>query len=116
DGLVIDSGYTNLMRPELNRSWLVSGTVAATRAENVIEASQAGSMCVGLVFLTDIPKSPGARPQLYDFVNLEAFPAGQYAFNSVGDVGRTIRKFTTKLLTAFDLKIEEIEKKKTITK
>ncbi|HWF20191.1 MAG TPA: hypothetical protein VG754_13050 [Verrucomicrobiae bacterium] len=97
EGLVIDSGYTNLARTQINRSWLIPGTVAAERATNVIEEVHPGAFCIGLVFLTDLPKSPGAKPKLYDYVNLEAFPAGHYTYVSVGDLHRTVRKFSTKL-------------------
>src|SRR5260370_19175513 len=36
DGLVVDSGYTNLIRSPLNHSWLVPGTVPAQRAANLV--------------------------------------------------------------------------------
>src|SRR5882672_3641425 len=40
DGLVIESGYTNLMRAPLDRSWLVPGTVTASRAPDLIEGRE----------------------------------------------------------------------------
>jgi hypothetical protein len=95
DGLVIDSGYTNLMRAPLNRSWLVPGSVKAEPAANLVEGNQPACVCVGLVFLTDLPKKPVAR--VYDYVNLTCYPSGQYTYTSVGDVRRTIRKFSAKL-------------------
>ena len=116
DGLVIDSGYTNLMREPLNRSWLVPGTAAATRATNVIEANQPGSVCLGLVFLTEIPRKPDAKPRLYDYVNLEAFPAGQYTWTSVGDVQRPLRRFSTKIEKAIEWRLDETGKQKTPVK
>jgi hypothetical protein len=100
DGLVVDSGYTNLMREPLNKSWLIPGTVTAARAVNLVEASQPDAICIGLVFLTDVPKSRGARPKLYDYVNLEGFPVGQYTYTSVGSLQRTVRQFTTRLENA----------------
>jgi len=60
DGLVVDSGYTDLLRPPLNKSWLIPGSVVASRAANVIEGREPESVCVGLVFLEDIPKARGA--------------------------------------------------------
>src|SRR6516165_10374212 len=33
EGLVVDSGYTNLDQPPLNRSWLQPGAVATGRAQ-----------------------------------------------------------------------------------
>ncbi len=56
DGLVVESGYTDLLRPPLTDSWLVPGTVTATPAPNLVESREPGSVCVGTVFLTDLPK------------------------------------------------------------
>ena len=97
DGLVVDSGYTNLMRAPLNGSWLIPGTAEATRATNLVEGKQPDDICVGLVFLTDVPKTPGTKPKLFDYLNLEGFPMGQYTYTSVGDLQRTVRRFTTKI-------------------
>jgi hypothetical protein len=108
DGVVVDSGYTNLVRPPLDSSWLLHGTVQAQRAINLVENNQQDSMCIGLVFLTDLPKKPVAA--VYDYVNLAGFPAGQYTYTSVGNVQRTIRKFSTKLVKAVQWKVDEDER------
>lgn len=108
DGLVIDSGYTNLTRYPLNRSWLVPGAALAARATNVIEGRQPDSVCIGLVFLTDLPKGP--KPKLYDYVDLEAFPTGQYTYKSVGELQRTIRKFSCKLTKAVEWELQGRQK------
>jgi hypothetical protein len=102
DGLVVESGYADLMRPPVNQSWLIPGTVTATRPANLVEANQADAVCVGLVFVTDLPNSRGAqpKPKLYDYVNLEGFPVGQYTYDSIGGIQRTVREFTTKLANA----------------
>jgi hypothetical protein len=100
DGIVVDSGYTNLMRTPLDQSWLIPGTATATRAAGIVEASQPDAVCVGLVFVTDLPKSRGAKPKLFDYIVLEGFPVGQYSYTSVGDLQRTVREFTTKLPNA----------------
>ena len=97
DGLVIDSGFTNLLRAPLNRSWLVPGIVSASRPAHSVERSEPGSLCVGLVFLTNLPKSRGTRPKLYDYVMIEGYPAGESTYTSVGTVQRTIRKFSANL-------------------
>lgn len=110
EGLVIDSGYTNLARDPLNRSWLMPGTVVAARARNVIEGSQPDSICIGQVFLTDVPGIAGPIPKLYDYVSLEAFPIGQYTYHSVGDLQRTVRKFSTKLAKAVEWQLQQSEK------
>jgi hypothetical protein len=108
DGLVVDSGYTNLMRPPLNLSWVVPGTVTSRRAANMVEGNQPESVCIGLVFLTGQPKKP--VPKLYDYINLVGYPMGQYTYTSVGDVHRTVRRFSAKLANAVQWKLDEQEK------
>ena len=116
DGIVVDSGYTNLMRAPLNQSWLIPGTAEAVRASNLVEANQPDAVCLGLVFLTDLPKSPGAKPKVFDFVNLEGFPMGQYTYTSVGDLKRTVRRFTTKVANSVRWNFEENVNPSTPTK
>jgi hypothetical protein len=99
-GLVVESGYTNLLRPPLDRSWLVPGTVQAAREPNLVEANEPGCVCVGLVFLTDIPKSRAAKPKPYDYVVIQGYPAGQYTYTSVGTTQRTVRRFSAILQSA----------------
>jgi hypothetical protein len=103
DGLVVDSGYTDLLRPELSRSWVAPGTVAATRPPNLVEAKTPGSPCVGLVFLTDTPKRPAVK--LYDYVIIEAYPAGDYVYEAVPGVTKTIRRFSAQLEYAVQWKL-----------
>jgi hypothetical protein len=102
DGLVVESGYTDLLRSPINESWLIPGTVTATRPPNLVEANQPDAICIGLVFVTDLPKGRGAqaKPKLYDYVYLEGFPVGQYTYNSIGGIYHTVREFTTKLQNA----------------
>ena len=110
DGFVVDSGYADLSRPPLNESWLVPGTVTATRPANLVEANYPDALCVGLVFLTDLPKSRRVIPKLYDYVNIEGYPAGKYIYTSVGDVQRTVRKFTHNLDNATQWQFGQTEK------
>jgi hypothetical protein len=101
DGLVVDSGYTNLMRSPLNKSWLAPGTVQAARAANLVEGNEPGCVCVGLVFLTALPRArPPAKPKPYDYVVLQAYPAGHYTYTSVGTIQRTVRRFAGTLPSA----------------
>jgi len=108
DGLVIDSGYTNIMRDPLNRKWLIPGSVQGRHAANVVEGDQPACVCIGLVFLTDLPKKP--KPKVYDYVNLIGYPTGQYTYTSVGDVRRTVRRFSAKLTHLVQRKFDESEK------
>jgi len=103
DGLVVDSGYTNLLREPLVRSWLVPGTVSASRAAGLVEGNSPDSVCVGLVFLTDLPKSRRLKPKLYDYVIIEAYPAGHYTYHSIGTIERSVRRYSGILEKAVDL-------------
>jgi hypothetical protein len=107
-GLVVDSGYPDLLRPELSRSWVAPGTVTTSRPPNLVEEKVPGAICVGLVFLTNIPKRPDVKA--YDYVNIEAYPAGQFAYQPVPNVSKTIRKFAVRLESAVQSNLDASEK------
>ena len=94
-GLVVDSGYTDLLRPELSQSWVAPGTVTTSRPANLVEENAPGSPCIGLVFLADIPKRPAVK--IYDYVIIEAYPAGEYIYQPVPGVTKNIRRFSARL-------------------
>jgi hypothetical protein len=110
DGLVVESGYTNLLRDPLTKNWLVPGTVVASRADNLIEQDEPGSVAVGRVFLTDFPKSRKAKPARYDYVIIEGYPAGEYTYTSLGTIQRTVRHFSAVLAKAVDLNLQAVAK------
>ena len=105
DGLVVESAYTNLLRAPLGKSWLLPGTVAASRPSNLVEGKEPGCVAVGLVFLTGLPKSHSEKPRQYDYVVVQGYPAGQYTYTSVADVKRTVRRFATTLPNAVQLNL-----------
>lgn len=105
-GLVVDSGYTDLLRPPLNQSWLIPGRVVASRPAGLVESCEPESICVGVVFLTDLPRLRGAKPRPYDYVTLLAYPTGQFTFTSVGTVQKTVRRFSGTLLKAVDWNLQ----------
>jgi hypothetical protein len=109
DGFIVDSGYTNLMRDPLNRSWLVPGTAIATHATNILEEDRPDSVCIGLIFLTDTPKSRRLKAKQYDYVLIVAYPTGQYTYTSIGTIRRTVRRFSANLHRAigFNLQAED---------
>jgi len=111
DGLVIESGYTNLLRKPLDRSWLIPGTVTASRAPNLVEANTPGTICAGQVVLTELPKSRRTKVKIYDYVVLEGYPAGQYTYTSIGTLQRTVRRFSASLETAVKLNLQAGENK-----
>jgi hypothetical protein len=115
EGIVVDSGYTNLMRAPLNQSWLIPGAASAERATNFVEGAAPDSICAGQVFVADLPKPPrGMTPKVFDYVILEGFPMGKHTYLSVGGVQHTVRQFSTKVTTAvrwmYEQEIEEHEK------
>jgi hypothetical protein len=110
DGLVVDSGYTNLLRQPLTQSWLVPGTVKASRAENLLEENKPGANCIGLVFLTHLPQGKKFKPAQFDYVIIEGYPAGQYTYTSVGSVQRTVRQFSASLGAAVNWNIKTSQK------
>jgi hypothetical protein len=101
EGLVVESGYTSLLRPPLTESWIVPATVSASRNPAVLELNEPGAPCMGLVFLTDIPKRP--KPEKFDYVIIIGYPAGEYDYTPVPNVTKTIRKFSAGLDTAVKL-------------
>jgi hypothetical protein len=109
EGLVVESGYTNLLREPLAKSWLVRATVTASRAPNLVEGKEPGCIAAGLVFLTNLPKAHGTRPQQYDYVVIEGYPAGETTYTSIGEVKRTVRRFAATLPKAVQLVAGEWE-------
>ena len=110
EGLIVECGYTNLAREPLNKSWLVPGTVVASRAANLVEGNEPDSPCVGEILLTDLPKGRGAKPHPYDYVIIRGFPAGQFTYTSVGDVKKTVRRFSASLNAAVKINFAAAEK------
>jgi hypothetical protein len=106
DGLVVESGYTNLLRAPLTSSWLVPGTVVASRAVNLLESAEPGSICMDTVYLTDYPKSKKLRPKRYDYVIIEGYPAGQYTYIPLGTIHKTVRRFSAQLSKAVELNLQ----------
>ena len=102
DGVVVDSGYLELLGPQFRQSWRVPGTADLHKRE-MVEANQPGAPCVGPVFLMDLPKKPAVR--LYDYVTIGAYPAGQYTYVPVPGVAKKIRRFAVRLPTAVNLEL-----------
>jgi uncharacterized repeat protein (TIGR03806 family) len=108
EGLVVESGYTDLLRPPLTDSWLVPGTVAATRTPNLVESREPGAICVGTILLTDLPRTRVKKtPRQFDYVILVGYPAGEATYTSVGTVQKTVRHFTGTLAAAVNDQIAQ---------
>lgn len=98
DGLLIEAGYTNLLREPLTKSWLVPATVTASLAPNSVESNEPGAICFGTVFLTDLPRG---KPHLYDYVILSGYPTGEMNYSVVG-IKKKARRFSANLDKAVD--------------
>jgi len=103
-GLVVDSGYTGLLQPPLNHSWLTRANVVPARPAALVEAAAPDSIAVGLLFLTDIPRRPSVHP--YDYVALIGYPAGHCDYVPAPGVTNTIRRFAAGLETAVRLNLQ----------
>jgi len=104
DGLVVDSGYADLLNPPLNKSWVVPGTASVARNPAAIEEKRPDAICIGLVFLTVFPKKPKVNE--YDYVALHVYPCGDYQYKPVPGVEKTIRRFSGSLEHAVKLNAE----------
>lgn len=110
NGVLVESGYPSLLRGSLHGAWHLPGTVVTSRPANLIETQEPDSICVGTVFLTDLPKLRGGKSEHikpYDYVVLHSYPAGQYTYRSVGNIEHTVRRFSGGLETAVKLILED---------
>lgn len=112
DGLLVQSGYTNLLRAPLNRSWLVPGTVSARLAPHLVERNEPDAVCTGMIFLADIPGTRLAKAKLYDYVIVKGYPDGNYTYASVGNIHHTVRRFSFSLEAAVNHRIEKEVKRR----
>ncbi len=94
NGILVDSGYTNLTRAPLTKSWVIPATVLAAKGENLVETREPGALCIGTVFLTDLPRG---KPHQYDYVVIAGYPTGEFTYTSVGTVRKTVRRFSANL-------------------
>jgi hypothetical protein len=104
DGVVVESGYTDLLRPPLTESWLIPATVMAHRNPAALELNQPGTPCLGVVYLTDLPRRP--KPKVSEYVVITGYPAGTYVYTAAPGVAKPIRKFAAGLDTAVRLVVQ----------
>jgi hypothetical protein len=102
-GLVVESGYTTLMQPPFTGSWVIPSGALVNRDPKLIERDEPASPCIGTVLLTGFPKRPTVK--LYDYVLLQAYPAGEYLYTPVPGVEKKIRKFAGGLDTAVTMRL-----------
>ena len=100
-GLVVDSGYPQLLRPPFNRTWVTRGVVSLHRPAALLERDAPDAIAVGLVFVSDFPRRPAVHQ--YDYVALNGYPAGTHTYAPAPGVTKTIRHFSGGLETAVRL-------------
>lgn len=108
DGLVVDSGYSRLLAHPFNQSWVVRGTASIERDASAVEGKKPNSVCVGLVFLSNIPRRPAVKN--YDYVVIHGYPAGEYSYVPVAGVQKTIRRFSASLERAVQVNLDREQK------
>jgi YVTN family beta-propeller protein len=94
-GVIVDSGYEQLLSPPFNHSWVVRGTASLDRKAGLVEEKKPDAVCVGLVFLSNIPKRPAVNN--YDYVVIHGYPAGDHIYVPVPGVAKTVRHFSASL-------------------
>jgi len=107
NGLVIDSGYDSLLRLGKKGTWHFPSTVVASRDPHLVEDQNPCSICVGQVFLTDLPRKRRAKIKVneYDYVLIDAYPAGEYSYTPPGGFSHTVRRFACGVETAVNLRL-----------
>ena len=106
NGVLVESGYPTLLREDLHGAWHLPHTVVAHPAAHLVERNEPDAICVGTVFLTDLPKPRGAKKEHiepYDYVVLHSYPAGYCSYSSVGSIKHLVRRFSGGLETAVRL-------------
>jgi len=104
DGLVVDSGYSKLLSPPFNQSWVVRGNATVERDAAQVEEKKPDAVCVGQVFLINTPKKPAVKP--FDYVVIHGYPAGERNYSPVPGVQKTLRTFSASLERAVAINIE----------
>ncbi|HZR17223.1 MAG TPA: hypothetical protein VFE51_07845 [Verrucomicrobiae bacterium] len=105
NGVVVDSGYRQLLDPPLNHDWVAPKTAVLSRDAHAVEEQKPGAVCIGIVFLSNIPKRP--KVGLYDYVALHGYPAGYHTYVPVPGIEKKIRRFSASLERACEANAAE---------
>jgi hypothetical protein len=98
EGIVVESGYTNLLRKPLVRSWLVPATAVVSPNRILVESKEPEAVCVGQLLLTNLP--PRGKPHPGDYVIICGYPAAEITYNTVGTLRKTSRRYSASLEAA----------------
>ena len=102
NGLVVESGYAGLLRPGLTGSWVIPGSVVVSPPGPALERNEPGTLCVGTIFLTDLPKRPPVKS--FDYVVIMGYPAGRFIYRPAPGIEKVLRRFAAGLETATRLR------------
>jgi hypothetical protein len=91
------------MSPPLNRSWVVRGSASVSRDPSAVEEKRPDAICIGPVFLSNIPKRPPVKQ--YDYVVIHAYPAGDYVYSPIEGIQKTVRRFCAGLDSAVKINL-----------
>lgn len=108
NGLVIDSGYSVLLQPPFNQSWVVPGNATVARDSAALEQRHPDAVCIGEVFLSHFPRKPKVKP--YDYVVIHAYPAGEEIYRPLPGVEKKLRHYSASLESAVQLEIKHRER------
>ena len=103
NGLVVDSGYSRLLSPPFNKSWVVRSNVSVDRDPHAVEEKKPDAICVGIVFLSNSPKRPTVKE--YDYVVIHGYPAKTHLYVPVPGVEKTIRRYSASLERAVEINL-----------
>ena len=103
-GLVVDSGYSKLLSSPFNQSWVVRSAALVKPDASPVEEKKPDAVCVGLVFLSNIPRRPAVKN--YDYVVIHGYPAGEYSYVPVPGVQKTIRRYSASLERAVQINLD----------
>ncbi len=107
-GLVVESGYSALLQPPFNQSWVVHGNATVQADSPAPEEKHPDAVCRGQVYLTNTPRRPKVKP--YDYVVIHAYPAGEEVYRPVPGVEKTLRRYSASLENAVKFELERREK------
>ncbi len=107
-GLVVESGYSALLQPPFNQSWVVPGNATVQADSPAPEEKHPDAVCRGQVYLTHSPRRPKVKQ--YDYVVIHAYPAGEEVYRPVPGVEKTLRRYSASLEYAVKLEVERREK------
>lgn len=107
-GLVVESGYSALLTPPFNQSWVVHGIATVESDPPGPEEKHPDAVCRGQVYLTNTPRRP--KVKAYDYVVIHAYPAGEEVYRPVPGVEKILRRYSASLETAVKLELERREK------